>query len=85
VSAQPSYALLVHFKTIAQPFIKKAAPILYISGSQIQLLTPNVLFVSLKKMSTWGLESGGLLVYSHNYPFIHILNVTNNNRVIILL
>lgn len=40
MSTQSSYALLLDYRSIAQPFIKNPAPTMYISGSQLQQLTP---------------------------------------------
>lgn len=44
-STQSSYALLLDYKSIAQPFIKNPAQTMYTSGFQLPHLTPEVLEV----------------------------------------
>lgn len=57
MSTQSSYALLLNYKSIAQPLIKNPAPIMYTSGSKLQYLTPKVLMVfsltTLLTQLTW--------------------------------
>lgn len=58
MSTQSSYALLLDYKSIAQPFINNPAPTMYTSGSQLQRLTPEVLVVfsyQILKLLAWHL------------------------------